>query len=33
LAGKSVLLAASLLVSATALATLACFVLAIPPWG
>jgi type VI secretion system protein ImpK len=32
LAGKSVLLAASLLVSATALATLACFVLAIPPW-
>jgi type VI secretion system protein ImpK len=33
LSGKSVLLAASLLVSATALATLACFVLAIPPWG
>jgi type VI secretion system protein ImpK len=33
LAGKSVLLATSLLVSATALATLACFVLAIPPWG
>ena len=33
LAGKSVLLAASLLVSATALVTLACFVLAIPPWG
>jgi type VI secretion system protein ImpK len=33
LAGRSVLLAASLLVSATALVTLACFVLAIPPWG
>jgi type VI secretion system protein ImpK len=33
LSGKSVLLAASLLVSATALVTLACFVLAIPPWG
>jgi type VI secretion system protein ImpK len=33
LSGKSVLLATSLLVSATALATLACFVLAIPPWG
>ena len=33
LSGKSVLLATSLLVSVTALATLACFVLAIPPWG
>ena len=33
LSGKWVLLASSLLVSATALVTLACFVWAIPPWG
>jgi type VI secretion system protein ImpK len=33
LSGKSVLLASSLLVSATALVTLTCFVWAIPPWG
>jgi type VI secretion system protein ImpK len=32
LPGQSILLAASVLVSVTALVTLACFVLAVPPW-
>jgi type VI secretion system protein ImpK len=33
LPGKSVLLAVSLLVALTVVSTLACFVLAVPPWG